>query len=272
MNEAVKDKEPPFDSGILQGVCGVIDEWFQIGAAPFGEVGHFYQSDNPMKLIQQCPPDRSATELSQNIHRKIADNFRNAKRRSTSKQLWRWKQNIGGKLGVGEVGLERSIIGLNSNSKDWVNQVPVASGLCGSNADRKRSIDLVRKRGDCEFDFIELKLDDKNPLFAAMEILCYGVLYLFCRRNNKDIPFAPGSQLRDAKIVHLCVLAPAKFYPADERESLAKFETLLSRGVKEFAKDEVEMDFRFDQFPNRFHWPTSKELREALENIQHLEP
>jgi hypothetical protein len=246
-----KQKELPFDTGILKGVGKNINEWFEL----VGDVKPFYHRENWRELIRKCQ-NRNAHELLQSLLKRISDNYM-----AGSKQLWRWTCNEGSQKMESEVGLERAIIGLKL--PEWVNQVPTASGLCGPNSDRRRSIDLVRKRGDKEYDFIELKLNDQNPLYAAMEVLCYGVLYLFCRQQG--ISGAPGSEVLQAKVVHLCVLAPDRFY--EGCDGLREFEAILSGGVQNFAKGVLHMDFRFDQFSHGFQWPTTAELKDALSSI-----
>jgi hypothetical protein len=61
-------------------------------------------------------------------------------------------------------------------------QVPVASGVLDGNRDKKSCVDLVCRTAPGCFDLIELKVGSNHAVYAAMEVLRYGVLYLFSRR------------------------------------------------------------------------------------------
>ena len=82
-----------------------------------------------------------------------------------------------------------------------------------------------------------------------MEILQYGVLYIFSRINAKALGYdAKKIKLFGATGIHLKILAPAAYYEGYDlawlegsiNGGLAKF---LDQGVRGFA---LEMDFKFD--------------------------
>jgi hypothetical protein len=143
---------------------------------------------------------------------------------------------------------------------DWANQVPVASGVASPYSDRKTSLDLVRRvRKDHEYVFYELKIKSDNPLYAAIEILRNGIIYLAARRRVMDQ--APADQylitknkeLLKATRVHLAVLAPENFYRSDKRYKLDVLAGAINEGLKSFLVDQAlgleAMDFAFEALP-----------------------
>jgi hypothetical protein len=177
-----------------------------------------------------------------------------------------------------ETSLERTIALLQPQNRKWIHQVPVASGLLNASADRRRSIDLVVDLGDHVYEFIELKVASDTPLFAAMEILRYGIVYLCSRRHADELGYnAERIELFNATSICLTVLAPRTFYC--KGYNLAWLEHSLNAGLKSLPAvsglDHVE--FRFKSFPEKFVWrclasasesaqglTTHDELREAL--------
>jgi len=96
---------------------------------------------------------------------------------------------------------------------------------------------------------LKIQSDTQNdtPLSAAFEVLQYGLLYLFSRRNMSRLGYTHERQKRllEADGIHLRVLAPQKFY---EPFKLGWLEQSLSQGISTFARAkefEVEMDFAF---------------------------
>jgi hypothetical protein len=151
---------------------------------------------------------------------------------------------------TGEKVLEKMVA--RRNPDQWVNQVPVASGVFSSSADRKRAIDLVHCVGDGAYEFIELKTEmgTNNPVYAAQEILLYGVVYAFYRNcaSKQDVS-NEGKQLLSAKSITLVVAAPKGYYT--NYTNLGCFEKCLARQLAEFSAKVlpgVHMTFRFDFF------------------------
>jgi hypothetical protein len=167
-----------------------------------------------------------------------------------------------------EVRLEREIIDIDwPDENDWFNQIPVASGLVGARSDKRRAIDLVHRLGDGAYEFVELKVNSDTPLYAAMEILQYGVLYIFARRDNRIKDAALEKRLLKAKIIHLKVLAPEKYYKS---YALAWIEGEIRKGLKHFLaerKIKLRMDFSFEAFPSSFSlhpFPSVAVIKQAL--------
>ena len=89
-----------------------------------------------------------------------------------------------------------------------------------------------------------------TPLFAAIEILLYGMLFDWSRNNqaalNYDLEIQP---VLKASKLELCVLAPRDFY---EGYNLRSLSTSLNRAFKKFHyRKDLELNFHFTQFnPN----------------------
>jgi len=83
--------------------------------------------------------------------------------------------------------LEKTIAKLNDSR--WFNQVPTASGLFGAHILGKASIDLVRKNSPAIYELVELKCKTNNPLYAAIEILLYGLLYIHARDRQSAMKY-----------------------------------------------------------------------------------
>jgi hypothetical protein len=127
---------------------------------------------------------------------------------------------------------------------DWVNQVPTASGLVSPTNDRHRNIDLVHRLAPGRYEFIELKLGSDTPLTAVMELLQYWSLYLFARRNYRQLGSRP--EMLDADQVHLRVLAPQPYY---NRYDLRWLEPEINAAVKGIGKNcGILVDLAFQAF------------------------
>jgi len=168
---------------------------------------------------------------------------------------WDWVQalNVSDQSTSLEKLLEKLIVKSSEKNEGsiWANQVPTCNGFEGSNA---RRIDLVRKHPDDSdaYQFIELKFGNaeqnwgsNHPLYAAFEILKYGLLYLLCREKNL---INEKYKLAKAKQVDLIVLAPIKWYGTEDR--LLHFSWLvdgINDGLKMLLPDDsaIKMSFHF---------------------------
>ena len=155
------------------------------------------------------------------------------------------KTNINPNNPSRETRLEREIVQLDQNA--WFNQIPVASGVLGSREDKRCAVDLIHHyrtpTGKEHYALIELKVESDTPLYAAFEVLRYGLLYLVSRSSKLEDYSPKRLPLFAADGIHLRVLAPRKFY---EGSKLGWLEQSLSQGVNIFArKFEIEMDFAF---------------------------
>jgi len=230
------------DSSILTNVDNVIDEALGL------KYSRFKYKDKRCPLLSKGPErDFDVSALIRAILEQVKLNWHKGKSRSNN-QNWRWKKNpeIDPKNTSQEVVLERWIV--RTTGADWVNQVPVASGLTRS-AGGRRAIDLVHQCENGWYEFIELKVDKSGgtPLFAAMENLQYGVLYIFSRENAQTLGYKETDKgLLGATGIHLKVLAPAKYY---ERYDLSWLEKRMNIGLANFLAQPdrgFKMDFKFE--------------------------
>lgn len=132
--------------------------------------------------------------------------------------------------------------------------IPVASGVLPEVQEGGRRIDLARQCGVAWFEFVELKVGDHcdTPLHAAVEIIGYGLIYLFSRKHWKELSYDLRNVLLSADRVSLKVIAPAISY---SQGSLARFESELNRGLTALVSSQdskLTMDFRFEQLPADF--------------------
>ena len=152
-----------------------------------------------------------------------------------------------------EVSFERALIGalVAANRTDWSNQVPLISGFGGHRAFRRRAVDLVRRHTDDCFEFVELKIDSDTPIFAAVEILVYGLLWLLSRRDRALLGYG-SNPILDAKTLRLSILAPRPYYSDSPVKPLG---ATINKGLQALAIPfGVSMDFRFTAFPAAFYW------------------
>jgi hypothetical protein len=181
------------------------------------------------------------------IFRTVAGNYVRgdaAANRDRSRENWRWQRlqpQIAAHNKSPEVVLERAIAGAcgRAGRTDWANQVPVASGLIAGAADGRRAIDLVHKCGERHFELIELKIASDTPLYAAVEVIGYGCLWLLARAY----PPSQSSAIVEADHVDLRVLAPVGYYA---RYDLTELEAALDRGCRALGEaNGVTMTFAF---------------------------
>lgn len=144
-----------------------------------------------------------------------------------------------------EVKLERFIV--QKWPASWTYQMPVASGLFDGHSDKRRAVDLVFDHKDGHYDLVELKIKSDTPLYAAMEILGYGLVYLASRTDRAEsLKYkAVDLPVLAANSITLCVLAP-KCYYADS--NLMWLQVAINDGLKRFSTPALKMDFRFEKF------------------------
>jgi hypothetical protein len=155
-----------------------------------------------------------------------------------------------------EVIFERAVIQAccRLGRSDWANQVPLVSGIAGPRAYKRRAIDLVRRVSDRAFEFVELKIASDTPLYAAAEIVLYGLLWLHARGRNVESS-GPQNPLLDANIIKLSVLAPPVFYGQSDTGCISSF---FSSGLGALAERHgVEMSLAFTAFPFAFTRPAA---------------
>lgn len=111
----------------------------------------------------------------------------------------------------GEVKLERDIVE-RGGSATWSFQMSTMSGLFERGTHQRRAIDLVHRMSPDEFAFIELKIKSNSPVFAAFEILGYGLAYCHARQHPDVHSSASKHDVLRARRIRLVVLAPSEWY------------------------------------------------------------
>jgi hypothetical protein len=179
-----------------------------------------------------------------------------------SDQNWRFTQetNIASQNLSTEKRLEKAIVQLaERGDKRWANQVPAASGLINKAANKASRIDLVYYCKEGEYNFIELKTNNgtNTPIYAAVEVVYYGLLYLLhrsCQCYMQRFRNDDRKKLLTANKIHLKVLAPKSYYQHHHQQKtdlkkLKEYEKCLSKAVSSIAKTKkIKMDFSFEEF------------------------
>ena len=267
---------------ILDGVEPQIDKNLKLGGNCKGTPPHYEHLQDCQVISRAHPSDIDGHELVKAIYDEIDSNWSKRKyTKGSSPENWRLKKNPAkndegqkdnrdNKL---EVRLERAIVDISPedwpDAGNWVNQVPTASGFVGPGSDKRRAIDLVHRLGDGVYELIELKVDvdSGTPLYAAMEILQYGALYIFARRNEQIKSAANEKRLLQAKSIHLKVLAPCDYYTGCKLDWL---EDEINSGLKRYLAAQTfdfDLDFKFEAFPPGFSlkpFPENRAIAQAV--------
>lgn len=103
----------------------------------------------------------------------------------------------------------------------------------GPATDKRAAIDLVCRRAPRTYEFIELKGDSDNSLFAAIEIPLYGLVFVWSKTNQNALGYDAASQpILNAKSVSLDVLAQSAFCSGHDLMHLV---TNLAMSLNEFG-------------------------------------
>ena len=172
---------------ILDGVDSLINSHF---FADEHSTKYSYKHKPSCNALSASPPEAfDGTKLIAGIYKCIEKNLLRRPDRAPSPKNWKIRSETDTKNiqprednKSAEVTLERAIA--QRWPEKWTYQMPVASGLFGEHSDKRRSIDLVYFGEHGSFDFVELKVESNTPLYAAMEILGYGLVYLASRNDS----------------------------------------------------------------------------------------
>ena len=261
-------------ASILDGTNDIIDEWLGLNENSAGTRLPRYKNQTNLQQLSKdhdIPTTLNGEPLVTKLLEQITRNWaKKEEGRKPSSENWRFsKQPIFNPRSTSlEKTLEKSIVVVTEN--DWANQVPVASGLV-NRGEGKRAIDLVHQNANNTYEFIELKIGPNadTPLFAAMEILLYGLIYVFSRKNMTVLKYDSHNILLTANSVELQVLAPAEYYTGHQ---LGWLEKSLSDGLSTLSKEVgYDLSFRFRSFPEEFEWKLwSRTLLDALKGIDNV--
>ena len=164
-----------------------------------------------------------------------------------STELWKWRSvpACAEWNSSKEKVLEKAVAGKLPEA-EWANQVVTAAGLSRNSGDCRRNIDLVHRTGAGEFRFIELKIGSNNPVYAAIELLEYALLYWWSRQHpgfhkegREDI------ELLSAKFIAMEVLAPKKYYEGFDAVLLRNFAAILANSYNKMTACKLNVEFRF---------------------------
>jgi hypothetical protein len=140
-----------------------------------------------------------------------------------------------------EVVLERAVVLLaeHKHLAGWYNQMPVASGLIDGRSHKRAAVDLARIAKD-RLDLYELKWKSNTPLYAAFEILRYGLAYLLCRASKAKFKYDHHCTMK-VNALGLNVLAPDEFY---EGGNLLWLQEGLDTGIRRVAQEQLGCEFQ----------------------------
>lgn len=233
---------------ILAGIGSLVDSWLAIPAN--GQPPYYRHKSAAIDLSSRRMPITGTTEFLQASYTKIHRNWLTARKDgyfNPSKENWRWKRHL--ELSVAnkspELRLERAIVA--ACGEDWSNQMPTASGLVGPAIDKRAAVDLVFRENLASYSLVELKVDSNTPLYAAMEILMYGLLLVWSKEHIEDLGYDAEIQpVLGATTVMLGTLAPARFY---SNYSLRNVSNALGTGLAEFGESfGLKLNFEFSKF------------------------
>ena len=256
---ALSPVPPATARGMLAGTRELINKALGLEVA--------FDTKTAAQRLSASPIPLDAATLLDRMYEGIVQNWDRSECRST--QLWRSlaKTDIAAHNASPEKTLEKAIA---EWARDWFNQIPAASGLLIHVEEKHMNVDLGHFIAPGHLELIELKAGPHadTPLKAAFEIVGYGLLYCFARAHRFQLALPKANRVLDARRVDLKVLAPREVYAGYRFKWL---ESSLDAGFKLFSKRRfsgtLEMNFRFESFPDDFQWPGTQgyELPKFLE-------
>ena len=226
--------------------------WLEVN--PRGKPPHYRHREAANELTRREAPITGTAAFLEASYAQIHANWLtaiDAGCTNPSKENWRWKRHLdlGSDNRSPELMLERAIV--NACGGNWSNQMPTASGLVGSATDKRSAVDLVLREDPTSYSLIELKVDSDTPLFAAIEILKYGLLFVWSRNSQETLGYVTEQQpILAADTVTLATLAPPEYYGQFDLTNVA---AALNNGVVEFGnRYGLRLSFDFYQLGVEF--------------------
>ena len=261
-------------ASILDGVSDIFDDWLGLfGNRSYGTKPHvakYHSKKASMELSRRGGPlpfdGRSVMSAKDAITKamsRLENNLDNSQKTNASAANWKWEKSLhlSPKNRSPEKVMEKVVTFLFGDA--WVNQIPTCNGLVpeGSSASR---IDLAHRLRPKHYELIELKFgvtEDKPgsdyPLYAAMELLEYALMYmLFRKRHLLGNALGKDHALLCAKCIDLVVLAPIDWYnfgpPSREAYKFGWLEEAINQGLTQYLVPpdyNFQMHFRFEVLP-----------------------
>ena len=252
---------------ILTGIGNLVDDWLKI--EPKGQPPHYRHRSAALELTRRNAPITETRAFLEASYTQIDNNWLaaiDAGYSNPSRENWRWKRHpdLSPENKSPEIRLERSIVSVCGDH--WSNQMPTASGLVSAAADKRAAVDLVYREDPSTYSLIELKVNSDNPLFAAIEILMYGLLFVWSRNNQEGLGYQVQVQpVLAATSVRLSVLAPITYYRDYDLTTLS---STLNSGLVEFGeRNAVPLGFEFCQLGTGYAANSKPErIRSAIGN------
>ena len=219
---------------ILKGIDKLVDDWLDV--EPKGKSPYYRHKSAANELSRRTTPIGDARPFLDACYSRIHQNWLaaiDAGYTNPSRENWRFERHLdlGSNNRSPELMLERTIV--NVCGENWSNQMPTASGLVGSATDKRSAVDLVLREDPTSYSLIELKINSNTPLFAAIEILKYGLLFVWSKNNQETLGYDTEQQpILAADSVTLATLAPPEYYSQFDLTSIA---AALNDGVVEFG-------------------------------------
>jgi len=260
---------------IFSGVSELFDEWLGLaGQDQYGTkqgVPKFKSRQAAIDLSERrgSLTDQSRLNSEQVIQRAmevLGTNIPESTWRPAASN-WKWEKSL--RIASHNPSPEKTLEKLTAFllDDDWVNQVPVCNGLVADRRADACRIDLAHRIADREYELIELKFGtdgisgSDHPLFAAIEVVQYGLMYLLFRRRR--FQQQRDHHMLQANRIKLIVLAPAAWYRFKRRgePTLESFDfgwlaTQLSSGLQAYSHEHamgLELDVEFQALSSSFH-------------------
>ena len=231
---------------ILDGIYQTVDNGLQLNE--IGEAPHCQHRTSWKRVRESDFSSVTWRSLVRSLAERIESNW--DQQRCRGKENWRNEPQLElSDHNSGEKKLEKQVAKFCAG---WVNQVPTCSGINEGSRDGKRSVDLAHLHGDT-LELIELKIDSAHsdtPLWAAFEILIYGLLYRFSRAHRDQLGYTRASNplLFDCSAVDLKVLAPLGYYLAEDRAAIQHLESVINASLSALHMDGYSMTLTFESF------------------------
>lgn len=218
------------DAGLFAGTDKAIH-----GAFDLKEGEHLKQWTTCREVAGHRVSADVLVDLVRRLHRSMGAKLR---KRKPSAENWRWETqtHILDRNKSPEVLIERAVALLAKRGclSEWCNQIPVASGLVDHKSDKRAAVDLAKLAGS-RLDLYELKWTSDTPIYAAFEILRYGLAYLLCHVNRTELGYTELDAMK-VSTLGLNVLAPPSYYEK-LNGNLAWLQEGLDTGIRTLSQE-----------------------------------